>query len=81
MRVREDQLQFSPFLPAKWTSFSFKVGFRGVLLQVQVNQQGVQISNQSDKALTVAVYGQPYAIPARGQILAVPEYAGPGGDR
>ncbi|MGV3504853.1 MAG: glycoside hydrolase family 65 protein [Adhaeribacter sp.] len=76
MRVREGQLRFHPFLPGHWTSFSFKVNFRGALLQVKVSRQGVQISNQSDQGLQVAVYGQAYALGPRSGILVQAAPAG-----
>ena len=70
MRVRDGQLQFNPFLPGKWKSFSFKVGFRGALLTIKVSIEGVQIVNQSEKELTVKVYGSDYELKANSQILA-----------
>lgn len=70
MRVRDGQLQFNPFLPGKWKSFSFKVGFRGALLTIKVSAEGVQILNQSEQELTVKVYGSDYELKANSQILA-----------
>ncbi len=70
MRVRDGQLQFNPFLPGKWKSFSFKVGFRGALLTIKVSTEGIQIINQSEKELTVKVYGSDYLLKANSQILA-----------
>ena len=64
MRVREDKLSFQPFLPAKWQSFSFHVGFRGALLNVKVSKAGVQITNASDQELTVLVYGKAHKLEA-----------------
>jgi len=75
MRVRNNQLHFNPFLPGKWQSFSFKVGFRGVLLNIKVSKEGVQLMNQSDKDIRVVVYDKPYEIKAKGQVLAKHEYA------
>ena len=75
MRVRNNQLSFSPFLPAKWQSFSFKVGFRGTLLNIKVSKQGVQIINLSENEIKVSVYDKIYAITPRARILAEPEYA------
>jgi maltose phosphorylase len=74
MRVRNNQLHFNPFLPARWVSFSFKVGFRGALLNVKVSKEGVQIANQSDTALTVVVSEKPYDIQPKARILAEPAY-------
>ena len=31
MRVRDGKLSFQPFIPGKWKSFSFHIGFRGAL--------------------------------------------------
>jgi maltose phosphorylase len=68
MRVRDNQLQFHPFLPGKWASFSFKVGFRGSLLNVKVSKVGVQIINQSDKALSVNVFDKSYDLAGNAQL-------------
>jgi maltose phosphorylase len=68
MRVRDNQLQFHPFLPGKWASFSFKVGFRGALLNVKVSKEGVQIINQSDKALSVKVFDKSYDLAGNAQL-------------
>jgi maltose phosphorylase len=68
MRVRDNQLQFQPFLPGKWASFSFKVGFRGALLNVKVSKEGVQIINQSDKALSVNVFDKGYDLAGNAQL-------------
>ncbi len=70
MRVRDGQLAFNPFLPGKWKSFSFKVGFRGALLNVKVSQDGVQIINQSEKELSVKVYQHNYELKANSQVVA-----------
>ncbi len=68
MRVRDNQLQFHPFLPGKWVSFSFKVGFRGSLLNVKVSKEGVQIINQSDKALSVNIFDKAYDLTGNAQL-------------
>lgn len=62
MRVRNDSLSFSPFLPGKWNSFSFKVGFRNALLNVTVGKEDTIIRNQSDTNVNVLVYDQQYSI-------------------
>ena len=58
MRVQNDRLSFSPFLPDKWQSFSFRIGFRGSLLRVTVNREKVEISNLSDKETSVVLFGE-----------------------
>ena len=58
MRVLKDQLYFSPFLPDKWQSFAFRIGFRGSLLRVAVNRETVEISNLSEKEINVSFFGE-----------------------
>ena len=58
MRVQNDRLSFSPFLPDKWQSFSFRVSFRGALLKIAVNRETVEISNLSEKEISVMLFGE-----------------------
>ncbi len=69
MRVRDGKLSFQPFLPAKWQSFSFHIGYRGTLLNIKVSKDGVQIKNTSDKEITLLVYGKGQLINAGGEVL------------
>jgi len=47
MRVRDGKLSFNPFLPSKWQSFSFNVGFRKTLVKVTVNKDEVRVTHLS----------------------------------
>ncbi|PIQ19824.1 MAG: hypothetical protein COW65_18590, partial [Cytophagales bacterium CG18_big_fil_WC_8_21_14_2_50_42_9] len=40
----------------------FKINFREALLKVKVSKEGVQITNDSDIALTVMIYDKPYEV-------------------
>jgi len=62
MRVKDGKLSFQPFLPEKWTSFSFHVGFRGTMIKVAVSKDGVKVSNLSDKNITLLVSGKEQTI-------------------
>ncbi|MFC6999445.1 glycoside hydrolase family 65 protein [Rufibacter roseus] len=64
MRVRDNQLHFNPFIPAGWSSYSFKIRFRGHLLNIKVTKENVQIENQHTNAITLNVFGQPQTIEA-----------------
>lgn len=70
MRVRDGKLSFQPFIPAKWSSFSFHIGFRGALLNVKVSKDGVQIKNASDKETTVVVYGNEHVVGGNAEVTA-----------
>ncbi|MET6997703.1 glycoside hydrolase family 65 protein [Chitinophaga defluvii] len=67
MRVKAGQLCFQPFLPAQWQSFAFKIYFRGVLLKVKVDKKEVYISNESDRDITVCIYGRQIPVSARSE--------------
>lgn len=45
MRIKDDQLSFSPFLPSSWQSIAFKVQFRGNTIQVKVTSEDIVIDN------------------------------------
>ncbi|GGL60954.1 glycoside hydrolase family 65 protein [Sporolactobacillus putidus] len=58
MRVRHDQLHFSPFLPKKWSGYRFRLNFRGRVVQVSVGSDGTHLTLVSGKPLTIDVKGQ-----------------------
>jgi len=55
MRVKDNQLHFSPYIPDNWTSFSFKIRFRGHLLVINISKKTVVIKNTFNKAITLIV--------------------------
>ncbi len=65
MRVRNNKLVFDPYIPEKWTSFSFKIRFRGHLLAITVNKKSVEISNNHDEDIELIVRGQAVNIPPK----------------
>lgn len=69
MRVKDGKLSFQPFLPAKWKSFSFHIGFRGTLLNIKVSKDGVQIKNLSGTELTVTVFGKDQLVQGNNELL------------
>lgn len=68
MRVKNGQMHFAPFIPGKWASFSFKVGFRGALLKIKAHKEGVTIQNQSGKEVSLFVYGHEYKVAANSEV-------------
>ena len=55
MRVKKGLLHFNPYIPKKWTSYAFKIRFRGCLLAIEVSKKKVAIKNFSDKEITLKV--------------------------
>jgi len=57
MRVRNNKLSLNPILPEGWKGYSFKISFRGVHLNIEVNQQ-VEVSNLSTQSLEMEICGK-----------------------
>ncbi len=58
MRIHEGKLYFNPYIPEKWTSFSFKIRFRGHILSITVNKKSVIIKNNHNENISLIVKGQ-----------------------
>lgn len=72
MRVsKAGGLSFAPYCPAGWQSLSFKIRFRGALLQITTTQQTTTVANFSEQPVTLTLLDQPVTIPA-GETLSVP---------
>ena len=67
MRVKHDQLHFNPLIPEQWKSFAFNIRFRGSVISVHVDQEGVVIENRSDQEITLNVLDTSVTIPAKEQ--------------
>jgi maltose phosphorylase len=68
MRVRDGKLSFRPFLPGKWQSFSFNIGFRGALLNIKVSKEGVLVKNLSDIEATILVDDKQSPVKANSEV-------------
>jgi maltose phosphorylase len=58
MRIRNGRLSFTPIIPGKWISYSFRINFRNAILKVNVDKETVSIENYSDKGLILMICGQ-----------------------
>lgn len=55
MRVKNGELEFTPFLPEKWLEFSFKMRFRGTLLNVKITKDKAEVEQVSGDKINVNV--------------------------
>ena len=58
MRIRNERISFSPFIPENWNSYSFRINFRDVILKINVNKTTVCVENLSDNELKLLLYDQ-----------------------
>ncbi|MNW63503.1 Maltose phosphorylase [compost metagenome] len=70
LRVNDGELVLRPFIPSHWTSFSFKVMFRGSLLQVNATEDNIIVTNESDAPAAIRIYDQSYTVAAKSQVQA-----------
>jgi len=68
MRVRNGKLQFNPFLPGKWKSFSFTIGFRGATLKIKITGNGINIKNNADVELEIGIRNHQYKLSGHAEI-------------
>ena len=70
LRVKDGVLHLNPFIPGHWSSFSFKVMFRGSRLKVNVKGKETIIVNETDTPAVLNVNGKEYSIDGFGQVQA-----------
>lgn len=66
MRIHGDSLSFKPYLPAQWERYTFKVAYRGRLIQVSVQPDGTTYRLLSGEELTILHNGEPRELEATG---------------
>ncbi|MGB5242066.1 MAG: family 65 glycosyl hydrolase domain-containing protein [Lutimonas sp.] len=68
MRNFEDKLSFDPQIPEKWTSYSFKINYRGETLKIQKSHKSCEFFNESEQPIVIYMGGDKMTIPALGSI-------------
>ncbi|KRL20843.1 glycosyl hydrolase family 65 central catalytic domain protein [Lentilactobacillus kisonensis DSM 19906 = JCM 15041] len=62
MRVRDGKLHYAPFLPKKWSHYSFRQVFRDRLIEVDVDKEGAHFKLVSGEPITIDVAGKSIAL-------------------
>lgn len=57
MRVKDDMLHFEPRIPQQWDAYTFKVNFRGQILEVRVTASGAEFKIVGGGSLQIVVNG------------------------
>lgn len=58
MRVKNGTIVFHPFLPAHWTSYTFRLKFRKAELYLKMNQAGFTAHNLAAAAVSIQVWNK-----------------------
>ena len=62
MRILDGKISLNPLIPVNWQSYSFHARFRGVLFEVKVTKDYMNIKNVSENALNLVISGKEYQI-------------------
>ena len=62
MQVLEGLMSFSPTIPQKWNSYTFKINFRGRTLQLCINKRNIEVKLIKGQSLKIKVYEKEYIL-------------------
>ncbi|MBU3113015.1 glycoside hydrolase family 65 protein [Clostridium lacusfryxellense] len=60
LRVLDNKLILNPFIPEHWSSLSFKIMFRGALLNIKFTTNKFIIQNETNVPINISVYKNDY---------------------
>ncbi|MNB78406.1 Maltose phosphorylase [compost metagenome] len=70
LRVLADRLILNPSNPGHWTSYSFKIMFRGSRLKVTVTDAQVTVTNETDVPAALTIHGKEYTVNGLSSVTA-----------
>ncbi|OPA79155.1 family 65 glycosyl hydrolase [Paenibacillus selenitireducens] len=56
MRLKESGLSLAPTIPASWERYAFRIRYRGRLMQIQIDKDGIQLELLEGEELTILMY-------------------------
>ncbi|APC39364.1 family 65 glycosyl hydrolase domain-containing protein [Clostridium estertheticum] len=66
LRVINNKLILNPFIPDHWCSCSFKIMFRGALLNIKFTKETLQIQNENEIPINLSVHENDYYLNGNG---------------
>jgi maltose phosphorylase len=64
MKIRDEELYFTPKLPAQWKGLAFSILWRGATLKANLTAEGMTIENVSGAPAKFAIDGQWFEVAA-----------------
>ncbi len=58
MYVTDEMLTFKPFLPKQWEAYDFKINYRGRLVDVHVDKEGVRLTIEEGESMEVKLFDE-----------------------
>ncbi|MEQ8478213.1 family 65 glycosyl hydrolase domain-containing protein [Fulvivirga sp.] len=69
MRVRNERLYFSPYLPDQWEGYAFSIKFRERNLTIKATKEHVIITNDSSESLNIFIFDNEHTLPGNGEVM------------
>ncbi|WP_282726109.1 glycosyl hydrolase family 65 protein, partial [Paenibacillus durus] len=70
LRVLDGRLVLKPSNPGHWTSYSFKIMFRGSRLKVTVTDQEITVANETEIPAAITIYDKEYTVGGLGTVTS-----------
>ncbi len=70
MRNFENKLSFNPTIPKEWKSFSFKINYRGAIIQVYKSHNKTTYTNISEIPASIQVNGKEIVLAPEGMVTS-----------
>jgi len=70
MRNFDNKLSFNPTIPKEWKSYSFKINYRGSIIQIFKSHEETTYANLSDKPATIIVNNQEIILAPEGLVTS-----------
>jgi maltose phosphorylase len=67
LRIEDDKLCFTPTTPKKWGFYEFTLLFRGVKLEIRIDEKLMKIKNHSDTSLSLIINRTENSVPAKSE--------------
>lgn len=74
MRSDGDELIFNPSIPKKWESYSFRIIYRGSIIDVNVSKNEATFKTLVGKEICTNIYGHAYTIHNEITRVIIPDY-------
>jgi len=62
LRIKDNTISLSPYIPDGWEQYSFKVLFRGHLLRINVTKENIIIEQEKGNEFTINVFDNDYVV-------------------
>ena len=59
MRVKNNEIYFTPFIPTQWSYYSFRIEFRGRVLKIKVSTNSVEAVLEDGEPLMIHINSKP----------------------